>query len=99
VLNDLEEMSVSSAQDGALSKIPTDQSANPAPFASFHFDSGPVVVTAAKSQEGAMAFILYRAPSDFSRGSVDDDKASRSISFRVQSLDLPCFMFIWPSTR
>lgn len=98
VLNDLQQTSTSTAEDGALCKIDSSESGKPVPFASFRFDDGPVVVTAVKTSRGAMAFVLYIAASDFDRG-LDSGQGSRSLSFRVQSLDRPCFDFTWPSAR
>ncbi len=94
VLNSLRQPSGSVDLDGGLSQIAAVPSGNPTPFASFHFAAGPVVVTAVESRVGTMAFVLYRAPGEF-----DPENPSRSIKFRVRSLDRPCFNFDWPSGR
>jgi hypothetical protein len=97
IFNDAGEPSKSSAEDGGLANVPIDASGSETPFQSLHFDSGSLMVTAVKNGQEATAFALFRAPEDFARDQRDDDKASRGLSFRVQSLDLPCFTFSWPS--
>ena len=79
--------------------MPVTASNTQTPFSAFHFDSGVIVVTAVENGKDATGFALFRAPENFARDERDYHKASRSLSFRVQSLDLPCFHFIWPPAK
>lgn len=98
-MNDAGEPSQSATEDGSLASVPVATSEKQTPFQSFHFGSGPLTVTAVDNGGEAVAFALFLAPDDFARDQRDFDKASRSISFRVQSLDLSCFTFIWPQSK
>ncbi len=101
--NDAGKASSSADQDGLLADLANAQPGSPSPFLSFHLSAsvspGPVTVTAVESRKGTFAFALYRAPTDFARNESDNEKSSRSISFEVRSLDLPCFTYIWPSAQ
>lgn len=95
-LNDAGQPGVLSSEDGALAEIRNDTPGSPLPYKSIRFAPGQVTITAVNSSEGAIAFVLYRAPGDFARNPSDYNKYSRALSFRIQSLDLPCFTFTWP---
>jgi hypothetical protein len=97
IINDAGEPSRSSSEDGGVANVPITATGSLTPIPSLRFDSGSLIVTAVKTGQEALAFILFRAPEDFARDKRDYDKASRGISFRVQSLDLPCFTYIWPA--
>jgi len=99
IINDAGEPSRSSSEDGGLANVPVAPFGAETPLQSFHFDSGSLTVTAVENGKEATAFALFRAPEDFARDQRDYDKATRSLSFRVQSLDLPCITFIWPSVN
>ncbi len=99
ILNDAGEPSRTSSEDGGLAQVPITTSGTETLFQAFHFDSGSLMVTAVKNAREATAFALFRAPENFARDKRDYDKASRGLSFRVQSLDLPCFTFTWPSSN
>ena len=99
IINDVGEPSGSSSEDGRLADVPITTSGKQVPFQSFHFDFGSLTVAAVKNGKEAIAFALFRAPEDFARNPGDYDKGTRALSFRVQSLDLPCFTFIWPSAN
>lgn len=99
ILDGFQQPSTSTSENGALSKIDATESGRTVPFASFRFESGPAVVKAVKTPGAVMVFVLYLAPSDFNRAGLDSGEQSRSLSFRVESLDVPCFAFTWPRVR
>jgi len=99
IINDAGEPSTSSSEDGGLALVPITTSGRQTPFQSIQFNSGSLMVNAVKNGREATAFALFRAPENFARDQRDHDKATRGLSFRVQSLDLPCFTFIWPSAN
>ena len=99
VLNEAGVVSGSTSEDGALGEIPNTDSGSTLAFKAFNFVPGQVTVAAVQTNEGPLAFALYRAPSDFVRFAADENKGSRGLTFRIQSLDLPCYSFTWPPVQ
>ncbi|MGE5321570.1 MAG: esterase/lipase family protein [Actinomycetota bacterium] len=57
----------------------------------FHNAAATLNVTAVDTQEGPMAFAIYRAPLNFSRGAQDANLATRKATLQVQSNDVQGF--------
>jgi pimeloyl-ACP methyl ester carboxylesterase len=103
LLNDLGQPSSSADEDGGLSAIqpigPPTLPTRSVPMMRRHTSSTPltavprdpspgqVVVTAKDTLQGPKAFAVFRPPSNFSRGSADDDAPFRSVGIRIRSLD------------
>ena len=62
---------VSTSEDGAIASLGNS------------FGLGPITVTAVSTPSGPMAFAIYRAPSDFSRGGADDQASQRTVSLHI----------------
>lgn len=82
-------ISRSAARFGALSPIQATTTGETLPFHSLNFDAGPIGITAAGTDKGPIGFALYRVPAEFSE--------EWHIAFQVQSADVSCFAFNWPS--
>jgi pimeloyl-ACP methyl ester carboxylesterase len=48
------------------------------------FESDPLTVTAVSTIAGPMAFVVYKAPLDFSQGGLDDTASQRTVSLQIQ---------------
>jgi hypothetical protein len=46
--------------------------------------SGPVEVKTVNTDQGPMAFAVYRGPPDFVRDETDEKRASRPVGFRIE---------------
>src|SRR5690625_1373498 len=75
IYNDQSAPSASTAENGALAAAGSGQ-----------FDHNQLATAAVTTAEGAMAFVIYRAPIDFARpGGADDNKSERSVSIHWHS--------------